>query len=267
MGIGNLRERARAPSTAATTSGYARRSTSTPRRSATRRPTRKLSRLRRRLARTTCGRCYAARDIMRLYRDDRAELERLDSRCTAPRTPPRRCSTPTGSVTRFADPADLREAWDAGEIARCRTRPRATGLQRDPRMGELAGRLEPAGRALPRAAAGGARDGALHRRAGARAQWRRVTARPSPQRCVTSATSGCSSAATARRRGTTRCTRPGWAFDIERRYRSGDAGAGLPVRARPAAVLGAIAWVREPAAIHITVSRDAKSLLARCSTG
>ena len=53
----------------------------------------------------------------------------------------------------------------------------------------------------------------------------------------------------------------GWAFDIAREYRS-------PVQARAfqfvldrLQVLDAIAWVREPDAIHVTAAPDGKALL------
>ena len=167
---------------------------------------------------------------------------------------------PDGSVTRFADPADLREAWGRREIRALPNRPRATGLQRDPRMGELAGRLsQPAGlyRGLrPEALAMALYIGAQVRELSGGA--RRSSLR---QPCVTSATSGCSSAAIARRRANYSLHTTGWAFDIERRYRSGTQARAFQFVLDRLQVLGAIAWVREPDAIHVTVARDAKSLL------
>ena len=109
---------------------------------------------------------------MRLYRDDRTELERLIALHGA-KGSAEEVLHPPGSVPQFADPGQLRAAWDDGQIIAFPDKPAVTGLERDRSMGELAGRLRAAGRALPRPAPGGARDGALHRRAGARAQRRR----------------------------------------------------------------------------------------------
>ena len=122
--------------------------------------------------RTTTGRSLAAREIMRLWRDDRAELDRLAA-CTPPRARPRRSCTRDGSVPRFGDPEAAARRVGRGDIVAFPDAPAVTGLRRDARMGELAGgSTQPAG-ALPRAAARGARAGALHRRPGARAQRRR----------------------------------------------------------------------------------------------
>ena len=53
----------------------------------------------------------------------------------------------------------------------------------------------------------------------------------------------------------------GWALDIERRYVSRTQALAFQAVLDRLQVLGAIAWVREPDAIHITVSRDARVLL------
>ena len=54
----------------------------------------------------------------------------------------------------------------------------------------------------------------------------------------------------------------GWAFDVERRYVSRRQALALQNVLDRLAVLGAIAWVREPDAIHVTVSSDGgKALL------
>ena len=51
----------------------------------------------------------------------------------------------------------------------------------------------------------------------------------------------------------------GWAFDVERRYGSGSQARAFQFVLDRLQVLGAIAWVREPDAIHVTVARDARS--------
>jgi len=53
----------------------------------------------------------------------------------------------------------------------------------------------------------------------------------------------------------------GWAFDVERRYRSRRHARAFQFMLDRLQVLGAIAWVREPSAIHITVATDARVLL------
>jgi hypothetical protein len=53
----------------------------------------------------------------------------------------------------------------------------------------------------------------------------------------------------------------GWAFDIARIYESKRQALAFQFVLDRLQVLDAIAWVREPAAIHITVSADARSLL------
>ena len=52
----------------------------------------------------------------------------------------------------------------------------------------------------------------------------------------------------------------GWAFDIERRYASREQAQAFQFMLDRLQALNLIAWVREPAAIHITVSSDAKRL-------
>ena len=53
----------------------------------------------------------------------------------------------------------------------------------------------------------------------------------------------------------------GWAFDIERRYVSREQALAFQFVLDRLQVLGAIAWAREPNAIHVTVSHDARVLL------
>jgi hypothetical protein len=53
----------------------------------------------------------------------------------------------------------------------------------------------------------------------------------------------------------------GWAFDIERTYVSHRQALAFQNVLDRLSVLGGITWVREPDAIHITVSSEAKALL------
>jgi hypothetical protein len=53
----------------------------------------------------------------------------------------------------------------------------------------------------------------------------------------------------------------GWAFDVLRDYRSRRQALTFQFVLDRLRTLNAIAWVREPRAIHVTVSRDAEVLL------
>ena len=114
----------------------------------------------------------AGREIMRLYRDDRTELERLIALHGA-KGSAEEVLHPPGSVPQFADPGQLRAAWDDGDIVAFPDTARGHGPRARRAHGRAGGAARPAGRALPRAAPRGARDGAVHRRPGARAQRRR----------------------------------------------------------------------------------------------
>ena len=184
-----------------------RRSTSTRRRGAMP-PRSGASRASATTPRTTCGSWAPRATIMRLARNDPAELERLAG--AADREELRRGGpAPARDETpRFADADGA--ARGVGRRRHHRACPTARGHR--PRARRRAWARSPAAR---RSRAGLYRGlhpaalaaGALHRRAGARGQPapRRSS---SPRPCATSATSACSRAATARRRATTRCTRP-----------------------------------------------------------
>jgi hypothetical protein len=53
----------------------------------------------------------------------------------------------------------------------------------------------------------------------------------------------------------------GWAFDVERKYASREQALAFQFMLDRLQALNLVAWVREPAAIHVTVSGDAKELL------
>jgi hypothetical protein len=53
----------------------------------------------------------------------------------------------------------------------------------------------------------------------------------------------------------------GWAFDIERKYRSGGHARAFQFVLDRLQVLDAIAWVREPDAIHVTAAPEGAALL------
>ena len=200
----------------------------------------------------------AGREIMRLYRDDRTELERLIALHGA-KGSAEEVLHPPGSVPQFADPGQLRAAWDDEQIVAFPDRPKATGLSRDARMGELAGRLgQPAG--LYR----GLRPEALAMALYIGAQVRALSG-TSP--LIVTSTVRDERYQRELVRGNREATRnfslhtTGWAFDIERRYVSRRQALAFQNVLDRLAVLGAITWVREPQAIHITASSEAEALL------
>jgi hypothetical protein len=200
----------------------------------------------------------AAKEIMRLWREDRPQLDRL-SRLHAAKSSAEEVLHPDGSVPRFAEPGQLRAAWARGEIVAFPDSPSLTGLRRDPRMGELAGRLhQPAG--LYR----GLRPVALALALYIGAQARGLSG-TSPLIVTSTVRDGAYQRELVRRNP--QATRnyslhtTGWAFDVERRYRSRRQALAFQFLLDRLQVLGAIAWAREPDAIHITVSDDARSLL------
>ena len=156
-------------------------------------------------------------------------------RCTTPRDPPRRCCTRRTDTARFDTAADA-----AARVGRRRHRavPEArgasTGLRRDRRMGELAPRLDQPV-ALPRAAAGGARDW----RCTSAPRCARSSGGRHPDRDLDGARRRYQDLLVSRNREATRhysLHTTGWAFDIAARATARAAQAlGVPVRARPAA--------------------------------
>jgi hypothetical protein len=53
----------------------------------------------------------------------------------------------------------------------------------------------------------------------------------------------------------------GYAFDIERRYESGEQAQAFQFLLDDLTARGLIAWIREPGAIHLTVAREAEALV------
>jgi Family of unknown function (DUF5715)/Transglycosylase SLT domain len=200
----------------------------------------------------------AAREIMRLWRDDRPELVRLALLHQA-KGSAEEVLHPSGTTERFQDPGQLRDAWDSGDIVAFPTTTRITGLARDARMGELAGRLK-----QPAKLYRGLRPEALALAMYIGAQVRALSDAPSLIVTSTVRDEAYQRELVRRNRQATRnysLHTTGWAFDVERRYASKRQALAFQSVLDRLQVLGAIAWVREPDAIHITVSRDAKALL------
>jgi hypothetical protein len=174
---------------------------------------------------------YAAADIMRLFRRDPSKLARLDGLHANKNSAEEVLHPP--ATRRASRPGGAQEAWDDGDIVLFPTTARVTGLARDPTMGELAGAL-----GVPRGLYRGLRPEALAVALYIGAQVRAYAGGQAPL-VVTStvrdeSTSALLVAATARRRATTRCTRPA-GRSTSRGPTLRAPGARLPVRARPAA--------------------------------
>jgi hypothetical protein len=201
---------------------------------------------------------YAAREIMRLFREDREELDRLAA-LHAAKSSSEEVLHPDGSQTRYGDPEALREAWDRDEILAFPADPALTGLARDRRMGELAGRLE-----QPEGLYRGLRPEALALALYIGAQ---VRAQSGEGPLIVTSTVRDETYQRLLVRRNREATRnyslhtTGWAFDVERRYVSRRQALAFQFVLDRLQTLNVIAWAREPNAIHITVSREAKVLL------
>ena len=200
----------------------------------------------------------AAREIMRLWREDRARLDRLvelhDAKGSAEEV-----LHPADETTVFATPDDLRRAWDEEEIVPFGAEEAVTGLRRDRRMGELAGRLD-----QPAELYQGLRPEALALALYVGAKVRDLSGE-APLVVTSTVRDGTYQTTLAARNheATWRYSlhTTGWAFDVLREYRSRRQARAFQFVLDRLRSLNVIAWVREPRAIHITVSSDAEALL------
>ena len=209
---------------------------------------------------TYLWRVMAAREIMRLYRSDPAELDRISALQTA-KNSAEELLHPPDETERFAGPSQLRAAYDDGRIVAL---PRARLLERgvaiDRGMGELAGRLQRSPttyRGLRRPAL----DLLAYVGAGVKAisgaEPLVVTSTVRDQRYQRVLLTRNREATPNYSLHTT-----GWAFDILRKYASRAQARAFEFFLDRLQSHNLIAWVREPAAIHVTVSKDAERLAA-----
>jgi Family of unknown function (DUF5715)/Transglycosylase SLT domain len=212
-------------------------------------------------SKTYLWRVLASVEVMRLYREDRAELARLDE-LQAAKASAEEVLHPLGSTEIFESAEDLETAYTAARLRPFPNQPARYGLRRDPRMGELAGRvdtdrrllrgLRPEALALTLYVADAVReiagtDAALTVTSTVRTTpYQELLARRNPE-----ATSAYSLHTT------------GYAFDVRRKYRSRAQAAAFQYMLDRLQSLNLIAWVREPGAIHITVSSHARELIER----
>jgi hypothetical protein len=191
---------------------------------------------------------------MRLSRDDAGELARLEAAQTA-KASAEEVLHPPGSTTRFTTPEQLQKAWDDKDIVAFPDQERVTGLRRDPRMGELAAK-----RSLYR----GLRPEALATALYIGAQARALSGDAPLIVTSTVRDEAYQRRLVARNREATRnysLHTTGWAFDIARRYQSKRQALAFQFVLDRLQTLDAIAWVREPGAIHVTAAPEGKALL------
>ena len=205
---------------------------------------------------TYLWRVYAAREIMRLYREDQDELRRL-ARLQTAKASAEEVLHPPSETEVFETPGELDEAYLSGDL-----RPFAgvRGMQLDPDVGELAGRID-AERRLYRGLRPEAHELAVYLAAGVQdvadteaslivtstvrdLEYQRVLARRNEF-----ATEGYSLHTT------------GFAFDVRRKYAGRDQAVAFEYMLDRLQSLSLIAWIREPGAIHIAASREARELI------
>jgi len=210
---------------------------------------------------TYLWRVEAARDIMRVYRSDPAQVDRISALQTA-KNSAEEVLHPADETERFSTPAQLRAAYDDKRIVALRRASLAKyGLAIDPGMGELAQRL---GRR--KVTYRGLRPTALALLAYIGAGVKSISG--SDASLVVTSTVRDSSyqrlLLSRNREATANYSlhTTGWAFDILRTYRTRAQALAFEFMLERLQSHNLIAWVREPAAIHVTVSADARRIAA-----
>ena len=202
---------------------------------------------------------HAAREIMRLHREDPDRLARLEQLHGA-KASAEEVLHPPEETTRFGTPDVLRAAWDEGEIQVFPDDPARTGLERHEGMGELAGRIG----AVP-GLYRGLRPESLATALYIGAQTRAYAGGDAP--LVVTSTVRDELYQSRLVRGNHEATRDyslhttGWAFDVARDYGSRDQALAFQFVLDRLQTLNVIAWAREPRAIHITAAGGEEELL------
>jgi hypothetical protein len=201
---------------------------------------------------------HAAAAIMRLYRHQPLKLVTMSALQTA-KNSAEEVLHPSATTPHFADPKALKRAWDDKQIVVFPQKPAVTGLARDNSMGELAEKV-----GVPRGLYRGLRPEALAMALYIGAQTRELSGANPLIVTSTVRDETYQRLLVRRNREATQhysLHTTGWAFDISRTYRSRAQALAFQFVLDRLQTLDAIAWVREPDAIHVTVSKDAKALL------
>ena len=208
---------------------------------------------------TYLWRVRAAQEIMRMHREDPAALAARAKRHTA-KNSAEEVLRPPGDTEVYAEPEAIETARDTGELQSLPPGAlRRAGVRIDQRMGELAKRVD-AKPSLYRA---------LRPEAGALlvylSRGTRAIAKADPLILTSTVRDeGYQRVLTRRNIEATRnysLHTTGYAFDVLRRYRSRSHALAFQFMLDRLQALNVIAWVREPAAIHITVGPEAEKLL------
>ena len=203
-------------------------------------------------------RVLAGREIMRLYREEPAELARLEA-LHAQKNSAEEVLHPRTSTEVFAEPDDLRAAREDERLVDLPDDPDRFGFAIDRQMGELARRVGEK-RALYRALRPEALALLIYLADGVR----EVSGDDAPL-IVTSTVRDTryQRVLGARNYEATRdysLHTTGFAFDVLREYKSPEQALAFQFWLDRLQALNLIAWVREPRAIHVTVSSDAERL-------
>jgi hypothetical protein len=210
-------------------------------------------------SKTYLWRVLAARDVMARWRADPAALARRAARITA-KNSREELLHPREDTVRYADPVRLRQGYAEGAVVALDAAGLAgVGVRVDDDMGELARRVR-----APAALYRGLRPEALallvYLARGVEAISGRtplvLTSTVRDQRYQRALLRRNAEATPGYSLHTT-----GWAFDVLRRYRSGAQAQAFQFMLDRLTALDLIAYVVEPAAIHVTVSPRARALL------
>lgn len=204
-------------------------------------------------------RVLAAQEIMRLYRDHPARLQELDL-LHGTKGSAEDVLHPPSQTERFADDVDLQRAWESHVLQPLPNEPERLWFSVDPTMGELASEL---GR--QRALYRGLRVEALALLVYVAARVHELSGAMQPLE-VTSAVRDDAYQRLLRKENAEATPgyslhTTGFAFDVRRNYESTDQAMAFQFMLDDLTARGLIAWVREPAAIHVTVASAAEVLV------
>jgi hypothetical protein len=204
-------------------------------------------------------RVLAAREIMRLYREDRDRLQELDL-LHAAKASAEEALHPPSRTERFADATDLQRAWADFHLQPLPDDPGRLGFTVDRRMGELATSL-----GQPRELYRGLRAEALALLVYIGQRVKELSGASLPLRVTSSVRDDAYQQLL--RAGNPEATHgyslhtTGFAFDVRRQYESGRQAQSFQFVLDDLTARNLIAWIREPAAIHITVAKEAEALV------